>query len=375
MAKKYYAVRAGRKTGIFETWDECRAQTTGFKGASFKSFPTLAEAKAYMRGENDPTKAAPAENTTAAPEEDGAVAYVDGSYHIGTKEFSCGAVLFLNGEELHFSERFTDPDLAEMRNVAGEIKGSETVLRYCIEHDVPSVTIYHDYEGVAKWATGEWKAKKPGTIAYREFCAAAAKHNVIVVSDEIHSDLIMPGHKHVAFANACKDALPKYLVCTAPSKTFNLATLQTSNIIIPDEELRTKFQSILQQHFTPSAGALGLEACRLGYTECEGWLAEVIDLIYKNYKNFCAFIDANCPGVTYSDLQGTYLMWIDCTTFGLDDEALDKLLRKHDLFCDAGTLFSQGGTMHTRVNLAGPEKMLNAAMQRFKDAYDEAKNA
>lgn len=94
-----------------------------------------------------------------------------------------------------------------------------------------------------------------------------------------------------------------------------------------------------------------------------------------NYKNFCKFIDVNCPGVTYSDLQGTYLMWIDCTTFGLDDEALDKLLRKHDLFCDAGTLFSQGGTMHTRVNLAGPEKMLNAAMQRFKDAYDEAKNA
>ena len=165
MAKKYYAVRAGRKTGIFETWDECRAQTTGFKGASFKSFPTLAEAEAYMRGENDLTKATPAESSTAAPEEDGAVAYVDGSYHIGTKEFSCGAVLFLNGEELHFSERFTDPDLAEMRNVAGEIKGSETVLRYCIEHDVPSVTIYHDYEGVAKWATGEWKAKKPGTIA------------------------------------------------------------------------------------------------------------------------------------------------------------------------------------------------------------------
>ena len=205
--------------------------------------------------------------------------------------------------------------------------------------------------------------------------AICAKHNVIVVSDEIHSDLIMPGHKHVAFANACKNALPKYLVCTAPSKTFNLATLQTSNIVIPDEELRTKFQSVLQQHFTPSAGALGLEACRLGYTECEGWLAEVIDLIYKNYKNFCKFIDVNCPGVTYSDLQGTYLMWIDCMTFGLDDEALDKLLRKHDLFCDAGTLFSQGGTMHTRVNLAGPEKMLNAAMQRFKDAYDEAKNA
>ena len=205
--------------------------------------------------------------------------------------------------------------------------------------------------------------------------AICAKHNVIVVSDEIHSDLIMPGHKHVAFANACKDALPKYLVCTAPSKTFNLATLQTSNIVIPDEELRTKFQSILQQHFTPSAGALGLEACRLGYTECEGWLAEVIDLIYKNYKNFCKFIDVNCPGVTYSDLQGTYLMWIDCTTFGLDDEALDKLLRKHDLFLRRRHAVLAGRHHAYACKPRRSRKMLNAAMQRFKDAYDEAKNA
>ena len=168
LAKKYYAVRAGRETGIFETWDACRRQTTGFKGASFKSFPTRAEAEAYMLG---------AESLGSAEDfaPDGAVAYVDGSYHSETKAFSCGAVLFLNGEELHFSEKFEDPQLAEMRNVAGEIKGAETILTYCMEHDVPSVTIYHDYEGVAKWATGEWKANKPGTIAYREFCRQAAE--------------------------------------------------------------------------------------------------------------------------------------------------------------------------------------------------------
>lgn len=168
MAKKYYAVRAGRKTGIFETWSECQAQTTGFKGAVFKSFLTLQEAESYMRGEN---------SVTAAAEEidpDSAVAYVDGSYHVGTKEFSCGAVLFVNGEELHFSRKYKDPQLAEMRNVAGEIKGSETILIYCMEHDIPEVTIYHDYEGVAKWATGEWKANKDGTKAYRDFCIAAA---------------------------------------------------------------------------------------------------------------------------------------------------------------------------------------------------------
>lgn len=170
MAKKYYAVRAGRQTGIFETWDACRAQTTGFKGAAFKSFPTRAEAEAYLQGESH--AAQPADPFDG----EGAVAYVDGSYHSGTKAFSCGAVLFLNGEEIHFSEKFEDPALAEMRNVAGEIKGAETVLTYCMEHNVPSVTICHDYEGVAKWATGEWKANKPGTIAYRQFCHDAAQH-------------------------------------------------------------------------------------------------------------------------------------------------------------------------------------------------------
>ena len=143
MAKKYYAVRAGRKTGIFETWDECRAQTTGFKGASFKSFPTRAEAEAYMQGADSLVQSGQAA-------EGEAVAYVDGSYHSGTNAFSCGAV-------------------------AGEIKGAETILTYCMEHGVPRVVLYHDYEGVAKWATGEWKANKPGTIAYREFCRQAAE--------------------------------------------------------------------------------------------------------------------------------------------------------------------------------------------------------
>ena len=172
MAKKFYAVRAGRKTGIFETWSECQAQIIGFKGAAFKGFMTLEEAQAYIQGEAAPAAAAA---QTAEPAADGAVAYVDGSYHVGTGEFSCGAVLFLNGKELHFSEKFNDLELAQMRNVAGEIKGAETVMRYCMAHSVPAVTIYHDYEGVAKWAIGEWKTNKDGTKAYRAFCLEAAK--------------------------------------------------------------------------------------------------------------------------------------------------------------------------------------------------------
>ncbi len=202
-----------------------------------------------------------------------------------------------------------------------------------------------------------------------EICA---RHNVLVVSDEIHFDLIMPGHTHTVFPLACKAPLPNYIVCTAPSKTFNLATLQTSNIIIPDEGLRKKFQAVLDMVDINAAAAIGMEACRLGYTRCDAWLDEVLQLIWNNYQLCSRFIDENCPGITYSRLEGTYLMWINCAIFGLDDDALHALLYRHDLYCNDGRFFSSGGERHIRINLAGPTKMLEDAMQRFKAAYAEA---
>lgn len=154
--KKYYAVKNGRKIGIFETWDECKSQVDGYSGAIYKSFQNLDEAKNFIKGEEEIEKS---EN----------YAYVDGSFSIDTKEFSYGAVIFINGEIREFSEKFSDPELAEMRNVAGEIKGSEFVMRYALENNLKSIDIYYDYSGIEKWCTGEWKANKEGTIKYREF--------------------------------------------------------------------------------------------------------------------------------------------------------------------------------------------------------------
>lgn len=172
MAKKYYAVRAGRKTGVFETWDQCKAQVMGFSGASYKSFPTREEAEAFVSGNSAETKTSSGSPLSG---ENTAVAYVDGSYHVGTGEFACGAVLFWQGETHTFSQKFTDPELAQMRNVAGEIKGSETVIRWCLEQGVPALEIHHDYEGIAKWCTGEWKANKEGTKAYQAFYRQASE--------------------------------------------------------------------------------------------------------------------------------------------------------------------------------------------------------
>lgn len=173
MAKKFYAVKAGRIPGVYETWAECQKQTGGFSGAVFKSFATRQEAEAFIAQAGDAagTDGQGSLRESGDGQETGtqAFAYVDGSYDAATGAFSYGMVFFHNGQELHFSEKYTDGDLAQMRNVAGEIKGAEAAMRYCLDNDIASVTIYHDYEGIARWCSGEWQAKKEGTIAYAAY--------------------------------------------------------------------------------------------------------------------------------------------------------------------------------------------------------------
>jgi len=162
MVKKFYAVKAGRNTGVYTSWEECRRQVIGFSGAVFKGFETEADALSFLNAVY-PT------GSREITAEEKAAAYVDGSFSSASNEFSYGLVLFYKDTEIRLSEKFTDPDYAEMRNVAGEIKGAEKAMRYCLEKGIGSVDIYHDYKGVACWCTGEWKANKPGTKAYKAF--------------------------------------------------------------------------------------------------------------------------------------------------------------------------------------------------------------
>jgi len=172
MAKKFYAVKKGVKPGIYESWNECQSQIHGYSGVVYKSFTTYDDAIKYIQEDVD-KRSFDASNikTPQTP----AIAYVDGSFDSATNRFSCGVVLFYNGKEEHFSEVFCDDSLSEMNNVAGEIKGSERAIQYCLDNKISSITIYHDYEGIAKWCTGEWQAKKTGTKAYKTFFDVAAK--------------------------------------------------------------------------------------------------------------------------------------------------------------------------------------------------------
>ncbi|MDR1540898.1 MAG: ribonuclease H family protein [Clostridiales bacterium] len=159
--KNFYAVKAGRTAGIYKTWDECKKQVHGYPCAAFKGFATLKEAEDFMAG------GSPAPNSPNPPAQ--AEAYVDGSYEHSLRAFSYGAVIFCDGREIHLSGKSSDPALVEMRNVAGEIEGAMAAMRWCVKNGIKSLEIVHDYEGIAKWCTGEWKAGKAGTKAYKAY--------------------------------------------------------------------------------------------------------------------------------------------------------------------------------------------------------------
>lgn len=153
----YYAVRKGRKTGIFESWAECREQIFRFSGAVYKSFMTLEEAKAYI------------EKGSVKKTVTGKVAYVDGSYD-ETLGYSYGAVLFdvdKPEEQIHLSGRGYDSEWMESRNVAGELLGSISAIAYAYESGTKSLTVFHDYQGVGSWADDEWQATKDITMTYK----------------------------------------------------------------------------------------------------------------------------------------------------------------------------------------------------------------
>lgn len=183
MQQKYYAVRVGRTPGIYMNWEDCNKQVKGYKGAKFKSFTSIEEADDFVNkienaeGINNEAINNKAiineilsnENGIPMTNEIMAVAYVDGSYNAETKQFSYGVVMFHNGEEKHFSKKVEDEELAEMRNVAGEIKGAEAAMKYAIDNKVEKLFIYHDYEGIASWCLGHWKTNKKGTIEYKKF--------------------------------------------------------------------------------------------------------------------------------------------------------------------------------------------------------------
>lgn len=164
---KVYAVKKGRTTGLFMSWDDCKAQVDGFAGAEYKSFADPQDAMAYLGLSADEGP-----STDALPE--GVRAYVDGSFDEASGRFSCGVVIIETdaegrSETTELKSAFDDAEAAAQRNVAGEIMGSKLAIEYCMTNGIKSVEIYHDYEGIGAWADHRWKANNPLTQGYRDF--------------------------------------------------------------------------------------------------------------------------------------------------------------------------------------------------------------
>ena len=164
--KKYYAVKNGRETGVFDSWAECEKQVKGFKNALYESFYTLDEANSYLGIAIE--KNLPPDGTVYA--------YVDGSYNVSTDIYGYGIVLILpDGEVEEINGNGKNSDVSSMRNVAGELKGAFLSMQYAVNNGYKALTIFHDYEGIAKWALHEWKANLKETMAYRDFCDSISK--------------------------------------------------------------------------------------------------------------------------------------------------------------------------------------------------------
>ncbi|MCB9420511.1 MAG: pyridoxal phosphate-dependent aminotransferase [Ardenticatenaceae bacterium] len=206
----------------------------------------------------------------------------------------------------------------------------------------------------------------------RQFGQICLENNVLVVSDEIHCDLIMPGHNFTSFASISAEFEQKSIVCTAPSKTFNLAGLHTSNIIIPDEEMRERVKQTMDKQRMPGANPFGLAATEAAYKHGEEWLTAVIDYIADNNKFVAAYLAEHLPQLRPIPLEGTYLLWIDCHGLELDPAARRQLLlNQAHIFLDAGEWFGPEGEMFERVNLACPRSVLVEMLERVVTAVQQ----
>lgn len=161
MPSKYYAVKKGRKTGIFTSWEACKESVTGYANAIYKSFTDINDAKNYLYGKES--------NYDSNENKSELSAYIDGSYDDKLKKYSYAVILFHNGKKMDFSQSENDKDLIELRNVAGELKAAMYVMNYAISHDIKSVDLFYDYNGIEMWATGAWKANLPFTKYYSEY--------------------------------------------------------------------------------------------------------------------------------------------------------------------------------------------------------------
>ncbi len=194
------------------------------------------------------------------------------------------------------------------------------------------------------------------------------KHQVIVVSDEIHNDFVFRG-KHIVFASLKKEYEDISIICTSPSKTFNLASMLISNIFIPNHKLKNKFRKEVDAAGISQLSVLGLVACEAAYSKGEEWYQAMLSYVADNVEFIKKYVEQNLHGVHMINHEGTYLVWLDFRETGYSVDELEKLIiNKAKLWLDSGKIFGECGRGFQRINAACPRSILLEALERLQKA-------
>lgn len=236
----------------------------------------------------------------------------------------------------------------------------EDFERKIIEHNVKLFILCSPHNPVGRvWSREE--LERMGDICL--------KHGVLVVSDEIHSDFVYEGYKHTVFSSIKKEFAKNSILCTSPSKTFNLAGLQVSNIFIADQERKKKFKYEIAKTGYDEPNILGITAAKAAYTAGKPWLTALKSYLTDNLDFVRTFLKERLPMLHLVEPQGTYLIWIDFRKLGLTEEERHHLIvHKAGLWLDTGTMFGPDGKDFERINIACPRSVLEKALTQLEYA-------
>ncbi len=229
--------------------------------------------------------------------------------------------------------------------------------------DVPLMILCNPHNPVGRVWTRE---------ELRDLEGICERYGVFVISDEIHGDFSWPGHPVTPYASLSGAAAAGSMTATAPSKTFNLAGLSTSNIFIADPDRRRRFQDVLLDIGQENMNRMGLIACRAAYEGGEEWLEELLSYLKGNLDLVRRFTEKGSVPIRLIEPDGTYLAWLDCRGMGMTDEELDEFFsQKARVWLDPGVHSGEEGSGFMRLNLGSPRSIIEEALGRIEAAWEE----
>ena len=204
------------------------------------------------------------------------------------------------------------------------------------------------------------------------FAEICINNDLTIVSDDIHCDLTLPGNTYIPLASINEEIAQRTVTCIAPSKTFNVAGLATSAIIIPDEERRNAFLKTIQDLHIENGNIFGTIASTEAFKHGDEWLDALMQYIDDNAKYVCSFLNERIPEIIPSKLEATFLMWLDCRKLGMKGKALkDFFVWKAGVGLNEGSEFGQNGEGFMRLNIATPRAVLQQALLNIEKAIKQ----